>query len=226
MKLTKVLYIVIIFLLFNCKEKPASVKPKPAVEEIQEKIAAIKFPEELLSLAAFAEPNQTDTISIEQKITYKEINDSGLVKTISREKALALYKSLKKPKAIVSYPIFEINNTETAILPIKGIGFGGAIWANVLVDRHSLEIKKIEFDHAAESSDYGAPFTQNSFENQFVGKRINFSDNMFFLRKQIEIIEDDGHVIDGLAAATMTSSAAVKMVNEGLQRYRNYLETK
>lgn len=223
MKKNVILSLFLTVLFLGCKENPDKVTPAIEMEEIQEKITAIKFPEEILSLAIFAEPNQKDTIAIEQNITYKEISDSGIVKAISKEKALELYKSLKKHKAVVSYPIFEINNTETAILPIKGIGFGGAIWANVLVDKNSLEIKKIEFDHAAESSDYGAPFTNNTFENQFVGKKIDFGDTMFFLRKQIEMMEDDGHVIDGLAGATMTSAGAVKMVNDGLRRYQGYL---
>ena len=146
MKKDVILSIFVTALFLGCKEKPDKVTPAIEMEEIQEKITAIKFPKEILSLAIFAEPNQKDTIAIEQNITYKEISDSGVVKAISKEKALELYKSLKKPKAVASYPIFEINNTETVILPIKGIGFGGAIWANVLVDKNSLEIKKIEFD--------------------------------------------------------------------------------
>lgn len=48
-------------------------------------------------------------------------------------------------------PILEIKNTDNAIPLVQGNGFGGVIWAKVLVDTKSMEIKKIEFDHTAES---------------------------------------------------------------------------
>jgi len=53
---------------------------------------------------------------------------------------------MMKRQNTTSWPIFEIRNTDTAILPVGGIGFWGAIWAKVLMDRRTLEIKKLNLD--------------------------------------------------------------------------------
>lgn len=84
-----------------------------------------------------------------------------------------------KREQAVSLPIFEIKGTETVILPLQGVGFGGAIWAKVLVDRKALEIEKIEFEHKAESDGYGAAMTESSFERQFDGVKINLDEHTF-----------------------------------------------
>lgn len=209
-------------LIWNCKQNPDT--PKPKVEEsIQETVAVAELPTIIMELAKFAESRFSDATNIDVLINFKTIDANGTVSSIDKEKAVDLYKAMTKPAQTSAMPIFEVQNTDTSILPIQGKGFGGAIWANVLVDNKTLEIKKVAFEHKAESDDYGAAMTQTSFEDQFVGTKINLESKTFSLQKAVEKAVDDGLNIDGISGATMTSQGVVDMMNEGLRKYRNYL---
>jgi Na+-transporting NADH:ubiquinone oxidoreductase subunit C len=213
----KIFGLILIFLICNCKENPDNTKPK--VEEPIQKTAAIaKLPNIIMELAEFADPNFTESTNINDLLLFKAIEENGTVESITMESALDLYKAMRKPVPVTVMPIFEIKNTETSILPIQGRGFGGALWAKVLVNRNTLEIIKVAFEHKAESDEYAAALTQDSFQNQFVGAKISFEEKTFTLQKA----DDGGRIIDGISGATVTSQGAVDMMNEGLQKYRNY----
>ncbi|WP_273565663.1 FMN-binding protein [Maribacter halichondriae] len=220
---TKLMMLILVPLMWNCKENPEAAKPK--IEEAKQEIQTVTaLPAIIKELAKFAEPTFSDSTNIDELMMFKELDANGTVTPIDMERAVDLYKAMTKPAQAAEMPIFEIQNTDNSILPIQGKGFGGVIWANVLVDRKTLEIKKVAFEHKAESDDYGAAMTQTSFENQFVGTKINLEQNTFSLQKAVEKAVDDGQIIDGISGATMTSKGAVEMMNEGLRTYRSYLE--
>ncbi len=219
----KLVVLLIIPLIWNCKENKDTEKPQ--IEEVKQQPEVVaKLPAIIRELANFAEPTFSDSTTIDSLMTFKELDANGSVNPIDMTRAVSLYKAMTGPKQVTAMPIFEIQNTDISILPIQGKGFGGAIWANVLVDKKTLEIKKVAFEHKAESEGYGAAFTQNTFENQFINTKINLEQKTFNLQKAIEKRTDDGAIIDGISGATMTSQGAVEMMNEGLRKYRNYLE--
>lgn len=50
-------------------------------------------------------------------------------------------------------------------------------------------------------------------------------DSKDFGLKQDGIVLIEGiHMIDGISGATITCKAAVEMINQGIQKYRNYLD--
>ena len=71
--------------------------------------------------------------------------------------------------------------------------------------------------------DTGRLWTHSPFEDEFIGTKINLDKNTFTLQKNMENTIDDGVIIDGISGATITSEAAIKMVNEGLKKYKGYL---
>ncbi|NAY91348.1 FMN-binding protein [Muricauda sp. JGD-17] len=210
------------FLIWNCKQQADAAKPK-VDELVTEAKTTSQIPSIVEELFEFANVSHTATTDINELMLFKEIDQKELIHEIDMDRAVSLYKQLMKRKESTSFPIFEIKGAETAILSIQGIGYGGAIWAKVLVDKNTLEIKKIAFDHKAESEGYGAAMTGASFENQFVGNTIDFDKNNFRLERQIEKRTDDGSIVEGISGATMTSEAVVEMVNIGLRRYKAYL---
>ncbi|WP_281541223.1 FMN-binding protein [Maribacter aestuarii] len=219
----KLLVLLIVPLIWNCKENKETAQPQ--IDEVtQQPVAVTKVPAVIRELAKFAEPTFSDSTNIDSLMIFKELDATGTVNPIDMTRAIGLYKAMMRPGQVTVMPIFEIKNTDTSILPVQGKGFGGAIWANVLVDRKSLEIKKVAFEHKAESEGYGAAMTQSSFENQFIDTKINFEQKIFNLQKAIEKRADDGIIVEGISGATMTSKGAVEMMNEGLRKYRNYLE--
>ena len=215
----------LVFLFWNCKEEPKTDKPK-VEETVKEEKTILPIHPVMVELGKFVDVVFLDIPSIHQSIVFKKIDEKQAVTIININEAVALYSKIMKREQVVSLPIFEIKNTDNTILSIQGIGFGGPIWAKVLVDKKTLKIKKIEFDYKAESEGYGAAMTQSSFEDKFIGTRIDFKKNTFTLKKNIENRIDDGVIIDGIGGATMTSESVVEMVNYGLQKYRGYLDQK
>lgn len=210
-----------IVLLSGCKENQSTTKPKLREEE---NATLAKVPHIIKELALLADPTFSDTTNIDHLFIFKEIDANGSIDSTSITRAADLYRKIKIGEELSVLPIFEIKGTDTAILPIQGVGFGGAIWAKVLVDKKVLEIKKIAFEHKAESEGYGAVISQNLFEDQFVGTKINLEQHTVTFQKAIEKAVDDGQIIDGLSGATMTGQAVEQMINEGLRKYRNYFD--
>lgn len=218
----KLIVLILVPLIWNCKENQDTAKPKVEVSK-QETVAVAELPTSIKELAKFAVPTFSDAANSDEWMIFKEIDANGTVTSINRQRAIDLYKAITKPQQVSAMPIFEIKNTDMVILSIQGKGFGGAIWANVVVDKKALEIKKITFEHKAESEGYGAALTQSTFENQFVGAKINLDESSFILKKNMEQRLDDGVVVDGISGATMTSDGVIEMMNLGLKKYKEYL---
>ena len=214
----------VVVLGWNCKENPKQTEP--IIEPEQEIQTTTEVPASIKEIAAFAMSTFTDTTNIQDLIIFKELNTtSGIISTTDLERASDLYKKLANRGQATSLPIFEVKETDLVVLPVQGVGFGGAIWAKVLLDKKTLEIKNIAFEHKAESEGYGAAVSEKTFEDQFLGVKINLEEDTFTLQKAIEKANDDGHFIDGISGATMTSKGAVSMVNEGLRKYGGYLKS-
>ena len=219
---TKIIFLLVVLLFWNCKQKSNTEEPKE-VDVLKEENAIVLVPKVMIELGKIADVVLTDKSDINQFIGFKQIDTHQSVTTIDMNDAISLYKRIMKREKVTSFPIFELKNTDEVILPIQGVGFGGPIWAKVLVDKNTLEIKKIAFEHFAETDGYGAAISQSPFANEFIGTKINLNKNTFTLQKNIENRIDDGVVVDGISGATMTSEAAIEMVNEGLKKYKGYL---
>lgn len=215
-----VTFIVVVLLLGSCKEKIVLQNLNTEQPEI-----AIEKPVSPLwkELAKFADLEVSDSIAVNQLFLFREIDENGVVETVDVNRAMNLYEKMMQRGMATSWPIFEIKNTDSVLLFVQGVGFGGPIWAKVAMDKTSLEIMKIEFDHRAESEGYGAAMTQSSFEDKFVGTKIDLEKNTFTLQNNMEKRVDDGILVDGISGATMTSQAALEMINEGLKKYKGFL---
>jgi len=225
MERIKILLMILVVLGWNCKENPKQTEQKiEAVKEVVQTTTDI--PDNIKEIAVFASPTFTDSTKILDLISFKELNTTnGIISNIDLERAGDLYKKLETRREATSLPIFEVKETDLVVLPVQGVGFGGAIWAKVLLDKKTLEIKNIAFEHKAESEGYGAAVSEKTFEDQFLGVKINLEEDSFTLQKAIEKANDDGHFIDGISSATMTSKGAVSMLNEGLRKYGGYLKS-
>tara|TARA_R110001592_G_scaffold304426_2_gene576896 strand:- start:381 stop:1052 length:672 start_codon:yes stop_codon:yes gene_type:complete len=219
---TKIIILLAGLLFWNCKQKPDTEKSKE-VEILKEQKTLVVVPPSMIELGSFADISLSNKSDINQYIDFKQIDANQSVTAIDMNEAVSLYKKMMKREKATFSPIFEIKNTNRVILPIQGVGFGGPIWAKVLVDRNTLEIKKIAFEHFAETDGYGAAMTQLPFLNEFIGTKINLDKNTFTLQKNMENRIDNGVLVDGISGATMTSEAAIEMVNEGLKKYKGYL---
>ncbi|MCK0148292.1 FMN-binding protein [Arenibacter sp. F26102] len=220
MEKIKLLLMILVVLGWNCKENPKQTEAiiEPVKQEIQ---TTTELPDSIEEIASFVTPIMADTTNILDLMIFKELDTSGKVSSIEMARAGDLYNKLKTRGEATSLPIFEVKETDLVVLPIQGVGFGGAIWAKVLLDKKTLEIKKIAFEHKAESEGYGAAFVEKTFEDQFLGVKIDLEEDTFTLQKTA----DAAHFIDGISGATMTNKGAITMVNEGLRKYGSYLKS-
>ncbi len=216
-------FFILISLIWGCKQK-ATAEPQPkATETVTEAPAKAPMSSIIKELGQFAGIDIPDANAAEEMIHFKKINGDGDIETIDMDTYLKLYQLVLKNSSSAEPTIFEIRGNDNAILMMGAKGFGGPIWAKVLVDRSTQEIKKIEFDHRSESDGYGAGISEMGFAKQFFDAKINVKTNTFGLDQTGKKIISGTQMVDGLSGATATSGAAVGMVNKGLQKYAGYL---
>lgn len=220
MKTMHIIVVCTLLLLYSCKENKESAKP--VVEEPkQEIIVADPIPKEITELLKFADTSLSESTELNQLLNFKKLDTSGIVQTIDNKEAVSIYKKMMTIKNAGDNPIFEIKNTDRAILVLGETGYSGPIWAKILMDSKEKEILKIQFEHKLESDIYGAGITSTSFENQFLGTKINQKVNLFGLQQNGRTVEKGNLIIDGISGATVTSRKVVEMMNKGLRRYSN-----
>lgn len=210
--------VLLLTLIWSCREKHKLEQPVKAAYVTKQISPVVK------ELLQFSNITFTDTTNISSLLDFKVIDENGKVIISDLEKNTKIYKNLIKGRSTSNLPIFEIIGSDKVILVAQGRGNIGAIWAKILIDNKIKEILELQFQHIAESEGYGATITQSSFENQFVGKVLETDSNDFGLKQNgVDLIEG-AHMIDGISGSTITSKATVEMINQGLQKYRNYLE--
>jgi len=203
---------------WSCREKLVTKKPYNEVTVPRE------ISQEIKELLNFAKVSFTDTTTISRLIQFKLIDVNGEVRLSDSKENTKVYRNLIKGKATSVLPIFEIIGSDKVIFVVQNRGNIGNIWAKILIDIKSKETLDISFDHLAETEGYGAGITQGTFENQFVGKKLDLDLNSFGLNQNGRVLIEGVHMIDGISGATITNEATVQMINQGLQKYRNYLD--
>lgn len=194
------------------------------IEQVQvENVEVNKIPKVIKDLTSFAEMSISDTTDIINIVSFKEVDSSGVLQTVDIERAASRFKQMMTNKKGYSYPIIEIADTDNVVFMVQGRGYGGPIWAKILFDKNEIQIKKLEFQHSAESEGYGAAITQSYFENQFTDKKLSSNGDAFGLEQNGQTILEGLHIVDGTSGATQTSRAAVDMINEGLERCMDHL---
>ena len=209
---------ILISLLWSCQNKPAEVvTPEPLPQR------PYQIPKALQEIGTFAEATFTDTTALKQAFTFKAIDQQGKISIIHFEQAAKLYKKRLSSDPPTQWPIFEIKDTEKAVLVVNGRGFGGILSAKVLVDRKNKLILMAEFAQEAESEEYAAEFTEKSFASQFTGKKIAADGSTFGLSQSGKSLIIGQHEIDGISGASVTSRGTIDMMNSGLSSYLPYL---
>lgn len=154
------------------------------------------------------------------------LDAEGQVKSVKMGRALELYNFNTGTNKANQFPIFEVRNSNKVILPFYGKGLWASIWADVLLDKDSMKIVDIRFDHFSETPGMGAEITKSSFSTQFVQAKLSVNAKSFGLFQDGKESLKGPQRIDGISGATETSKGAVTMLNNGLLKYQKYLEPK
>jgi len=209
--------ILLLTLTWNCREKVVAEQSLKEVKTTKQISPVVK------ELLEFANITFTDTTKLSSLLAFKVIDANGKVTISDSERSTKIYKNIIKGRSTSSMPVFEIIGSDKVILVLQNRGNIGAIWAKILIDNKRREFLKLQFGHMAESEGYGAGITQESFENQFIGKVFETDSNDFGLKQNGVSLIEGAYMVDGISGATITNKATVEMINQGLQKYRNYL---
>jgi len=209
---------ILLTLIWNCREKAVVEQPLKEVNVTKQISPVVK------EFLEFANIPFTDTTTISSLMAFKTIDENSKVTNSDSEKNTKIYKNIIKGRSTSSLLIFEIIGSDEVILVIPGRGNIGAIWAKILIDNKRKEIFKLQFEHMVESEGYGDGITQDSYENQFIGKVSGNDSNDFGLKQNSITLIEGNSMTDGISGATITSKATVEMINQGLQKYGDYLD--
>lgn len=169
------------------------------------------------------DPNFTRKTNLDSLVTYKTIDSDGNVKTVTFGGPLTLNRNHINKQGDTDYPIYEINSTNKVILSVYGEGQWDWIAAKVVVDRTTLELLEIQFDHKQETPGLGAVITTREFRSQFVGSKLDLTGNSYSLEYSDSVLIAGNYKIDGISGATITSKGVINMLNDGLKVYKEYL---
>ncbi|SDL62671.1 Na+-transporting NADH:ubiquinone oxidoreductase subunit C [Catalinimonas alkaloidigena] len=174
-----------------------------------------------LELGEMVDPNSNYQTDLDSLFSFKAL-EWEKVKFIEKNEALRIYhENIDKEEQEV-LPIFEIKNSSKIILPIYGDGHWNKIWAKVVIDKNTMKVLDIKFEHRNEAPIFGAEITSQTFKSNFIETNVNFTQS-FSLYQNDKLVLDGEQRVDGISGATITSKGVVNMLNEGLSRYETYL---
>ena len=144
-------------------------------------------------------------------------------------------KMAKRPPEERLYPVFcyhspgNEDDIQAYILPMKGNGLWGAIYAYIALDTDMNTIKGISFDHESETPGLGARITTKEVQQRYVGKKIFDGSGALVSVTMLKgerhpASQLDDHHIDGMSGATLTGKGVNKMLKDYLGYYLKFIE--
>ena len=204
-------------IIISCDKRPKFIQEYEKNKDLYE------YQLTVTELGKLAGTTFTDSTDLKSILDFKMIDLKGSVKSVDMETAIKQYLANTKNKKPDLYPIFEIKNTSKVILPVFGQGLWDKIWGKVVLDKNSMKVIDMKFDHKSETPGIGAKIKDSIFTNQFIGSKIYLNENTYTLHQEDKMKIDGRQRIDGISGATITSEGAIQMLNKNLVKYEKYL---
>ena len=111
------------------------------------------------------------------------------------------------------------------IIPAYGAGLWGPIWGYIALDDDKNTVFGAYFSHQSETAGLGARITEESFQKEFIGKKL-FADGestvMLSVVKKKEPSKETFQC-DAISGATLTSNGVTEMIHECVAKYSAFL---
>lgn len=121
--------------------------------------------------------------------------------------------------------LFEKDGKKGYVIPAKGKGLWGGIYANIALDSDFNTIVGITFSHDSETPGLGAEITTDAFCKQFVGKKILDNEGKVVSVSVVKHADPASlHQVDAISGGTMTSNGVNDMLAACLESYSEYIE--
>lgn len=110
------------------------------------------------------------------------------------------------------------------VIPTRGNGLWGPIYANIALDEDRSTIVGITFSHESETPGLGAEITTPKFCEQFIGKQImDETGEVVSVAVKKHADTASKHEVDAISGGTMTSNGVSAMLADGLTFYKAFI---
>ena len=156
------------------------------------------------------------------------VNANGKVLEGVQASNIDMAKEKKKPVSERRLPVYKFmqGEDEFFILSVRGNGLWDEIWGNIALKNDLNTVAGASFDHKGETPGLGAEIKDNpKFSSNFKGKKLFYEDRFVGIEvKKGGAEPSNEYAVDGISGATVTADGVEKMIHDGIQLYKPYLE--
>lgn len=111
------------------------------------------------------------------------------------------------------------------VLPMTGRGLWGGLWGYIALDEDKQTVYGSYFYHESETAGLGARIGEAEFQQTFQGKKLftEGSDAVALTVVKNGAVKNAEVEVDGITGATLTSNGVAKMVQSGLEIYKDFI---
>ncbi len=130
-----------------------------------------------------------------------------------------------KPKQLPVFTGRTKDMEKIYVFPLYGKGLWGDLYGYIALESDLTTIYGIYFGHEEETPGLGSQISEESFQSQFIGKKI-FSNSTF---KAVQIVKQDvrpneTHKVNAISGATKTCDGVEDMLDDCLSLYLKFIK--
>lgn len=126
-------------------------------------------------------------------------------------------------------PVFvcSVDGETKYVIPLVGKGLWGTIWGYLALNDDCQTVYGAYFSHESETAGLGALISEQSFQDEFKGKKIHDEEGNYLKIVKFGAKQTNPDIeCDGISGATLTTNGVSQMLQDYLKMYKNYLLTK
>ncbi len=124
--------------------------------------------------------------------------------------------------------IANVDGATKYVIPVIGRGLWGGLWGYIALNDDCQSVYGAYMSHASETAGLGALLVEPWFHDRFLGKKLFKEDGSKVALTVVKsgAVKDENYEVDGLTGATLTTNGVAAMVQEGLQKYIGFINSK
>ena len=124
--------------------------------------------------------------------------------------------------------VANVDGATKYVIPVTGRGLWGGLWGYIALNEDCKTVFGAYMSHASETAGLGALLVEPWFQERFLGKKLfkDGSNDVALTVVKAGAVKEADFEVDGLTGATLTTNGIAAMVQEGLQKYIGFINTK
>ncbi len=124
--------------------------------------------------------------------------------------------------------IANVDGATKYVIPVTGRGLWGGLWGYIALNDDCQTVFGAYMSHASETAGLGSLLVEPWFQERFLGKKLFKEDanKVALTVVKAGAVKEADYEVDGLTGATLTTVGIASMVQDGLQKYIGFINTK